>query len=149
MYGINPYAPVNPAMAGVTQQRLANYQSQMPQMPTYQAQQFAPQPPMPLMMKGRISKLIYQPKHVIMFLSASKEGYTMSKKDEALAKFVEVVKKLSPEEFEEKYVKEDMMIYKLMIRTNGVWKGNLSNANYTLNYKSKKEEQEDGISDMC
>lgn len=49
----------------------------------------------------------------------------MSKKDEALAKFVEVVEKLSPEEFEEKYVKEDMMIYKLMIRTNGVWKGNL------------------------
>lgn len=30
----------------------------------------------------------------------------MSKKDEALAKFVEVVKKLSPEEFEDKYVKE-------------------------------------------
>lgn len=53
MYGINPYAPVNPAMAGVTQQRLANYQSQMPQMSTYQPQQFVPQPPMPLMMKGR------------------------------------------------------------------------------------------------
>lgn len=45
MYGINPYAPVNPAMAGVTQQRLANYQSQMPQMSTYQPQQFVPQPP--------------------------------------------------------------------------------------------------------
>lgn len=53
MYPMNPYASVNPAMAGVTQQRLANYQSQMPQMPTYQPQQFAPQPPMPLMMKGR------------------------------------------------------------------------------------------------
>lgn len=53
MYPMNPYASVNPVMAGVTQQRLANYQSQMPQMPTYQAQQFAPQPPMPLMMKGR------------------------------------------------------------------------------------------------
>lgn len=31
----------------------------------------------------------------------------MNKKDEALAKFIEVVKDLSPEEFEEKYVKED------------------------------------------
>jgi hypothetical protein len=35
-----------------------------------------------------------------------KEGYTMNKKDEALAKFVEVVKNLSPEEFEKKYVKD-------------------------------------------
>ena len=31
----------------------------------------------------------------------------MNKKDEALAKFVEVVKNLSSKEFEEKYVKED------------------------------------------
>ena len=50
---VNPYAPVNPAMMGVTQQRLNNYQAQMPQIPAYQQQQFVPQPPMPLMMKGR------------------------------------------------------------------------------------------------
>lgn len=50
---VNPYAPVNPAMLGVTQQRLNNYQAQMPQIPAYQQQQFVPQPPMPLMMKGR------------------------------------------------------------------------------------------------
>lgn len=50
---VNPYAPVNPTMMGVTQQRLNNYQAQMPQMPAYQQQQFVPQPPMPLMMKGR------------------------------------------------------------------------------------------------
>lgn len=50
---VNPYAPVNPAMMGVTQQRLNNYQAQMPQVPAYQQQQFVPQPPMPLMMKGR------------------------------------------------------------------------------------------------
>lgn len=40
------------------------------------------------------------------YINFLKEGYTMSKKEEALAKFVEVVKKLSPEEFEDKYVKE-------------------------------------------
>lgn len=50
---VNPYAPVNPAMLGITQQRLNNYQAQMPQIPAYQQQQFVPQPPMPLMMKGR------------------------------------------------------------------------------------------------
>ena len=50
---VNPYAPVNPAMMGVTQQRLNNYQAQMPQIPAYQQQQFVPQPHMPLMMKGR------------------------------------------------------------------------------------------------
>lgn len=51
---VNPYAPVNPAMMGVTQQCLNNYQAQMPQLPAYQQQQFVLQPPMPLMMKGRI-----------------------------------------------------------------------------------------------
>ena len=49
----------------------------------------------------------------------------MNKKDEALAKFVEVVKNLSSKEFEEKYVKEDIPVSKLLIRTKGVWKGNL------------------------
>lgn len=49
---VNPYAPVNPAMMGVTQQRLNNYQAQMPQIPAYQQQQFVPQPPMPLATKG-------------------------------------------------------------------------------------------------
>ena len=49
----------------------------------------------------------------------------MNKKDEALAKFVEVVKNLSSKEFEEKYVKEDIPVSKLLILTKGVWKGNL------------------------
>ncbi|WP_455655896.1 hypothetical protein [Phascolarctobacterium sp.] len=51
MYGINPYAPVNPAMLGIQQQRLANFQPQMQQ--GYPQQQFTPQSSMPLMMKGR------------------------------------------------------------------------------------------------
>lgn len=50
----------------------------------------------------------------------------MSKKEEALAKFVEVVEKLSPEEFEEKYVKDSENIDKT----------------------ERKEKQEDGTSDM-
>ena len=49
----------------------------------------------------------------------------MNKKDEALAKFVEVVKNLSSKEFEEKYVKEHIPVSKLLIRTKGVWKGSL------------------------
>ena len=52
---VNPYAPVNPAMLGIPQQRLATgFQQQMPQ--GYQ-QQFAPMQqmqPMPQIMKGRI-----------------------------------------------------------------------------------------------
>lgn len=52
---VNPYAPVNPAMLGIPQQRLAaGFQQQMPQ--GYQ-QQFAPMQqmqPMPQIMKGRI-----------------------------------------------------------------------------------------------
>lgn len=52
---VNPYAPVNPAMLGIPQQRLAaGFQQQMPQ--GYQ-QQFAPMQqmqPMPQVMKGRI-----------------------------------------------------------------------------------------------
>lgn len=50
----------------------------------------------------------------------------MSKKDEALAKFVEVVKKLSPEEFEVKYVKDGE----------------------NIDETERKEKQKDGTSDM-
>lgn len=50
----------------------------------------------------------------------------MSKKEEALAKFVEVVEKLSTEEFEEKYVKDGE----------------------NIDETERKEKQEDGTSDM-
>lgn len=68
---VNPYAPVNPAMMGVTQQRLNNYQAQMPQMPAYQQQQFVPQPPMPLMMKGRTVASLDEVKAVQIDLDGS------------------------------------------------------------------------------
>lgn len=92
----------------------------------------------------------------------------MSKKEEALAKFVEVVKKLSPEEFEDKYVKEDVImedmkscdITKEQKEAKAVAENILKfldgknikeiemilwevhercNANYTLNYKQRRE----------
>lgn len=92
----------------------------------------------------------------------------MSKKEEALAKFVEVVKKLSPEEFEDKYVKEDVImedmkscdITKEQKEAKAVAESILElldgknikeiemilwevheqcNANYTLNYKQRRE----------